>query len=47
MDDDDLKNMLIKLIDDFSILKDIPISYSFAENNLTAINGIYPKYSCI
>ena len=44
MDDDDLKNMLIKLIDDFSILKDIPISYSFAENNLTAINGIYPKY---
>ncbi len=44
MDDDDLKNMLVKLIDDFKIIKDVPVSYSFANDNLTAINGIYPKY---
>ncbi len=44
MDDDDLKQMLDSTIKQFDIINDAPISYSFAENPLTNINGIHPKY---
>ena len=44
MDDDDLKQMLDNLINNFKVINDVPISYSFADNKLTAISGVYPKY---
>ncbi len=44
MDDDELKKMLEELINTYKVLNDIPVGYSFAENKLTTINGVYPKY---
>ena len=44
MDEDDMKKMLNKLIEDYKTLDNVPIGFSFLENNLTAINGILPKY---
>ena len=44
MDSDNLKEMLNKLINFNKIISDVPISYSFVDNPLTGINGIYPKY---
>ena len=44
MDDDALKKMLEGLIQGYQILSDVPVGYSFADNRLTAINGVYPKY---
>lgn len=44
MDDDNLKKMLDGLIKGYETLENVPIGYSFSENNKTAINGIYPKY---
>ena len=44
MDDDNLKKMLETLIQGFKIINDVPVGFSFAENNKVAINGIYPKY---
>ena len=44
MDSDNLKNMLNKLINYNKVINNVPIGYSFVENPLTAINGIYPKY---
>ena len=44
MDDDNLKEMLDKLINCNRIIENIPIAYSFTENIKTAINGVYPKY---
>lgn len=44
MDDDNLKQMLDTLINHNKIIENVPIPYSFTENFLTAINGVYPKY---
>ena len=44
MDDDNLKKMLDGLIKGYEILDNVPVAYSFSENNKTAVNGIYPKY---
>lgn len=44
MEDDGLKKMLDGLIKSFSILDNVPIGYSFSENNKTAINGVDSKY---
>ena len=44
MDDDDLKQLLDDLIEQFQVLSNVPLGYSLTENNITAINGIYPKY---
>ena len=44
MDDDNLIQMLEDLGKEFSVLNNVPVSYSFAEDNITAINGLYPKY---
>jgi len=44
MDDDNLKQMLDEMIKKYKIINDTPIKYSFVENRLTAINGLYPKY---
>jgi len=44
MDDDNLIQMLEELGQEFSTLNNVPISYSFADNNITAINGLFPKY---
>ena len=43
MSDDNLIKMLQDLVSEFSVLGNVPISYSFAENNITAINGLFPK----
>ncbi|MBQ2872657.1 MAG: type VII secretion protein EssC [Bacilli bacterium] len=43
MDDDDLIKMLDNLVEEFSTLNNVPIGYSFADNNITAVNGLYPK----
>ncbi len=44
MDDDNLKKMLESLIGEYKTINDIPVGYSFTENHLTAVSGIYPKY---
>ncbi|MGM9877836.1 MAG: type VII secretion protein EssC [Bacilli bacterium] len=44
MDNDNLKEMLNKLINFNKVISDVPMSYSFADNPLTGINGVYPKY---
>ena len=44
MEDDELKKMLEALTNEFKTLEGVPIGYSFTENHLTAVNGIYPKY---
>ena len=44
MDDDDLKQLVDETISSFKTLDNVPINYSFSENNLTNINGICPKY---
>lgn len=44
MEDDNLKEKLDKLIEKYKYINDVPLAYSFAENKLTAISGIYPKY---
>ena len=44
MENDDLKVMVDKLIENYKIIKEVPMSYSFLENILTGINGLYPKY---
>ena len=44
MEDDGLKKMLDGLIKSFSVLDNVPIGYSFSENNKTAINGVDSKY---
>ena len=44
MEDDNLIQMLEELGKEFSTLNNVPISYSFAEDNITAISGLFPKY---
>ncbi len=44
MESDNLKDMLNRLINYNKFITDVPVSYSFVENPLTAINGLYPKY---
>ncbi|MBQ6284714.1 MAG: type VII secretion protein EssC [Bacilli bacterium] len=44
MEDDDLKRMLESLTNEFKTLENVPIGYSFTDNHLTAVNGLYPKY---
>ena len=44
MEDDNLKKMLEDMINEYSTLSNVPIGYSFSKNNITAINGLYPKY---
>ena len=43
MDDDDLIKMLEDIVGQFSVMNNVPISYSFADNNITAINGLDSK----
>ena len=52
MEDDNLIKLLEEMVEQFKILNNVPIGYSFAENNITAINGLYPKvldfvYNCL
>ncbi len=44
MEDDDLKKMLESLTSEYKTLEGVPIGYSFTDNHLTAVNGVYPKY---
>jgi len=44
MEDDDLKQKLNGLVEKYSVINNVPIGYSLSENNITAVNGIYPKY---
>ena len=44
MDDDNLKKMLEDLANKYKTLDNVPVGYSFTQNYLTAINGVYPKY---
>ena len=43
MEDDNLIKMLDDLGNEFSLLNNVPISYSFADNNITAVTGLVPK----
>lgn len=43
MNDDNLIKMLDDLVGEFSVLNNVPIGYSFSENNVTAISGLFPK----
>ena len=43
MGDDNLIKMLDDLVSSFSTLNNVPVGYSFAENNITAISGLFPK----
>jgi len=43
MDDDNLIKLLDELVEEFSVMNNVPVGYSFSENNITAINGLYPK----
>lgn len=43
MDDDELIKMVDKLVEEYSTMSNVPIGYSFTENHITAINGLYPK----
>lgn len=52
MNDDNLIKMLDDLVLEFSTLNNVPIGYSFADNNITAVSGLYPKslyftYNCL
>ena len=52
MEDDNLIKLLEEMVEQFKVLNNVPIGYSFAENNITAINGLYPKvldfvYNCL
>ncbi len=44
LDDDNLKKQVDDLITEFSTLNNVAVGYSFLFNNITAINGLYPKY---
>ncbi|MBQ4263544.1 MAG: type VII secretion protein EssC [Bacilli bacterium] len=44
LDDDSLKNSVDVLINTHKIIKDVPIGYSFLDNHLTDIYGVFPKY---
>ena len=44
MESDELKVMVDKLIASYKYIKDVPVGYSFTQNTLTCINGLYPKY---
>lgn len=44
MSNDNLKKELEDLINNYKELINVPVGYSFYENNITAINGMYPKY---
>ncbi len=44
MEDDELKKSVDNIINEFSTLGNVPIGYSFLQNKITAINGLYPKY---
>ena len=44
LEDDNLRNLLDTLINNFKYIDGVPIGYSFSENNKTAISGIYPNY---
>lgn len=43
MDDDNLIKMLDDLVLQYSVLNNVPVGYSFSENNITAISGLFPK----
>lgn len=52
MDDDNLIKMLDDLVGEYSVLNNVPIGYSFLDNNITAISGLFPKtlyftYNCL
>ena len=44
MENDNLKVMVDRLINNYKVIKDVPMSYSILKNTLTGINGLYPKY---
>lgn len=43
MSDDNLIKMLDDLVLQFSTLNNVPVGYSFSENNITAVSGLFPK----
>lgn len=43
MDDDNLIRMLDDLVLQYSVLNNVPVGYSFSENNITAVSGLFPK----
>ena len=44
MDEDELKTLVEDLIKSYKDINDVPVGYSLAENRLTALCGMYPKY---
>ena len=44
LEDDNLRNLLDTLINNFKYIDNVPIGYSFSENNKAAISGVYPNY---
>ena len=44
MENDNLKVMVDRLINNYKVIKDVPMCYSILKNTLTGINGLYPKY---
>ncbi len=44
MENDNLKVMVDRLVNNYRTIRDVPMSYSLAKNTLTGINGIFPKY---
>lgn len=43
MNDDNLIKLLDEVVLQFNVLNNVPIGYSFSENNITAISGLFPK----
>lgn len=44
MEDDNLKKSLQNLVAEYSTLNNAPVGYNLAQNNITAIVGLFPKY---
>jgi len=44
MDDDELKTLVEGLIKGYKDIQSVPVGFSFAENRLSALCGMYPKY---
>jgi len=44
MEDDELKTLVEGLIKGYKNIQNVPVGYSLALNNLTALCGMYPKY---
>lgn len=44
MESDELKSLVQRLVNNYKMIENVPMSYSFKKNVLTGINGLYPKY---